>query len=585
MTPTEKVGVSLATPKAVNTNSFLSVSTTVQKEKVEDNELAVSAGSAGANPTQVSARGWDAGDHDDNNNAGSVEANVELTLSKGRCIALVVTLTGASFLNTLSGQAVVIILPHISHELDIPDTRQQWIVSSYVLAFGCLLLLWGRIADIYGKRLIFIFGSIWVTICCIVNPFLPSEIPFDVFRGLHGLGAAANIPTAIGILGTTFPPGKAKNYAFSAYAAGAPLGSVFGNIISGLIVEWASWKWVFGALAIMAGIISVAGMLFIPAPPTMSAAEGLLRSKMAAVDWIGAALITIGLLTLMFALTEGNIVGWKTAWVPTLIVISILVIICFGFWQHYLETRTTRPPLVKISIFRNWRFSAVMAIMCLFFGAFNNYLIFATYYFQDYQGVSGVAIAFIVANLLSRIPTFFILALGHVCVCIALLLYAVPIPPSTSYFAWGLPAMVLSVMGADTAWPCLTLFTSRSLPQEDQAVGGALINSAGMFGRAIALAIATAVQSSTMASARDVNLKDVGPVKPWDGPSLKGLRAASWVSFGIAVLALILVVLTFRSMEIIGKKPIQQDPPSDAVNMEARDDGERRWRETMSRGD
>lgn len=78
-------------------------------------------------------------------------------------------------------------MPHIGRDLDIPDTRQQWIVSSYVLAFGCFLLLWGRIADIYGKRLIFIFGSIWVTVCCVVNPFLPSEIPFDLFRALHGL--------------------------------------------------------------------------------------------------------------------------------------------------------------------------------------------------------------------------------------------------------------------------------------------------------------------------------------------------------------------------------------------------------------
>lgn len=69
----------------------------------------------------------------------------------------------------------------------MPDSRQQWIVSSYVLTFGCFLLLWGRIADIYGKRLIFISGSVWVTITCAINPFLPSEIAFDLVRGLHGL--------------------------------------------------------------------------------------------------------------------------------------------------------------------------------------------------------------------------------------------------------------------------------------------------------------------------------------------------------------------------------------------------------------
>ncbi|KAM0427529.1 hypothetical protein ACHAPT_007489 [Fusarium lateritium] len=515
---------------------------------------------------------------DDDDDDDSIDSKNELTLSKARCIALVAT--------TLASQSVVIILPQIGKALDVPDTRQQWIVSSYVLTFGCFLLLWGRIADIYGKRLIFILGSFWVTICCVVNAFIPTEIAFDLFRGLHGLGAAANVPTAIGILGTTFPPGKAKNYAFSAYAAGAPLGSVCGNLVSGLIAEWASWKWVFGALAIMAGIISVAGVLFIPPPPPALRPEhDNLRAKTAAVDWIGATLITCGLLALMFALTEGNVVGWTAPWIPVLIVVSVLIIVAFFFWQRYLENKTDRPPLVKVSIFNNWRFTSVMCIMGLFFGGFNNFLIYATYYFQDYQGlsplqtmlrfiptgVSGFIVAFITAHLLSRIPTFFILASGHVCVSIAAVLYAVPIPPTTSYFAWGMWAMILSVIGADTAWPCLTLFTSHSLPQEDQAVGGALINSSGMIGRAIALAIATAIQSSVMASDRGVDVKDVGPVEAWDAPSLKGLRAGGWTNFAILVMALALVVFTFRGMEIIGKVPARRERTEGVMNDETVD--------------
>ena len=110
-------------------------------------------------------------------------------------------------------QAAVIILPTIGKELDIPDSRQQWIISSYNLTFGCFLLLWGRLADVYGKRLVFLCGSVWMTVVSILIPFMPNEIGFDVFRGLQGLGAAAMVPTAIGILGVTFKPGKAKNYA------------------------------------------------------------------------------------------------------------------------------------------------------------------------------------------------------------------------------------------------------------------------------------------------------------------------------------------------------------------------------------
>ncbi|KAL6873077.1 MFS general substrate transporter [Trichoderma novae-zelandiae] len=542
-----------------------------------------------------------------------------LTLSRARRIALVATVTGAAFLNTLSLQSVVIILPTIGRHLSVPDSRQQWIVSSYSLTFGCFLLFWGRIADIYGKRLIFILGSFWVTAVTAANPFVPNEIGFNVFRALHGLGSAANVPTAIGILGVTFPPGKAKNYAFSTYGAGAPLGSVFGNILAGFVAQYADWKWVFGVLAIMGGVISVCGIFFIPVPPSPSATNKKGPPK---IDWIGATLITVGLLALMFALTEGNVVGWDTPWVPVLIVLSILIIAAFAVWQWRLERRLTAasrtttdagileagdavaaspntrrlpptssptPPLIKVSIFRNAQFSAVMVIMTLFYAAFNNYLIFTTYYFQEFQGLSplqtmlrfiptgvgGATVAIVVSQLLDRVPTLFILITGHVSLCVACLLYAVPISPSTSYFAWGLPAMVLSVIGSDTTWPCLTLFTSRALPREDQAVGGALINSVGQFGRSIGLAISTAIQTAVMANGRGLPVKDAGGIVPWDPESLRGLRAASWLNFAFGVVSMGVVLVAFWTLEIVGKvEPASAKAREEGVVL--RVDGEKR---------
>ncbi|UKZ66586.1 uncharacterized protein TrAtP1_007758 [Trichoderma atroviride] len=535
-----------------------------------------------------------------------------LPLSRARCIALVATVTGAAFLNTLSVQSVVIILPTIGHHLSVPESRQQWIVSSYSLAFGCFLLFWGRIADLYGKRLVFILGSVWVTAITAANPFVPNEIAFNLFRGLHGLGAAANVPTAIGILGVTFPPGKAKNYAFSTYGAGAPLGSVFGNILSGFVAQYSNWKWVFGVLAIMGGIISVCGMLFIPPTPPPAANNKSAKLGPKSVDWVGATLITVGLLALMFALTEGNVVGWSTPWIPVLIVVSVLVIAAFAVWQWHLERRLDAakarllesssdsghgdgvlptPPLIKVSIFRNRQFSAVMVIMGVFFASFNNYLIYATYYFQEFQGqsplqtmlrflptgIGGAAVAIVVSQLVGRVPTVFLLVCGNLAITIACLLYAVPIAPTTSYFAWGLPAMVLSVVGADTTWPCLTLFTSRALPREDQAIGGALINSVGQIGRSIGLAIATAVQTAVMAHGRGVAVKNVGSIKAWDADSLRGLRAASWFDFALGLVSLVLVLVAFRTLEIVGKvEPAAKKPSRGGVRDDEKTGSEKR---------
>ena len=455
-------------------------------------------------------------------------------------------------------------------------------MSSYSLTFGCFLLLWGRLADVYGKRLIFVWGCVWVTLITVILPFAPSEIAFDIFRGLQGLGAAANVPTAIGILGVTFKEGKSRNHAFAFYGAGAPLGAIIGNILGGFIGEYASWKWIFWTIAIFGAIVTVAGWYLIPRPTTISP-EANAKS---AVDWVGGTLITVGLLALLFALTEGNIVGWSTGWVPTLIVISLLIIAAFVFWQRYLERRhdPSNPegsfligrPLIKISIFKNQRFSAAMLIMALFFASFNNYIIYATYYFQSYlhlstlettlrfipTGVSGVAIITITAHLLALISGTYILLFSTLCMAISNLLFAANPGPAggltgvQTYWGFGFPAMVLSVAGADTLQPSLMLFTARSLPQEDQALGGAMINAVREVGRAVGLAVATALQTAVERAARDDGVGEVGVYRGQglDEAFWRGLRAAGWFNVAMSVTATVVVLGAFRGVGTSGGK-------------------------------
>ncbi|RAL63307.1 hypothetical protein DID88_004383 [Monilinia fructigena] len=111
---------------------------------------------------------------------------------------LVLILTGATFLSTISAQAVIIILPEVARDLNVPQARQQWIISSYALTSGSFLLLWGKLGDVYGH---------------------------------------------------TIPPGRVKNYSFAFYSGGAPMGQVLGNLMGGIISQWASWKVVFFVIA------------------------------------------------------------------------------------------------------------------------------------------------------------------------------------------------------------------------------------------------------------------------------------------------------------------------------------------------
>ncbi|KAK0256275.1 hypothetical protein B0A54_10674 [Friedmanniomyces endolithicus] len=488
----------------------------------------------------------------------------QLPMSKARTIALVITLTGAAFLNTLSVQAAVIVLPTIGRDLHIPAARQQWIVSAYSLAFGCFLMLWGRLADVYGKRLIFIMGSAWVCVVTLLCPFIPNEIGFDVFRGLQGLGAAANVPTAIGILGVTFAPGQAKNYAFATYSAGAPLGSVFGNILGGIVGQYASWHWIFWILAIMAAGVTAAGHFVIPVPavrPTKSELKN-------AVDWVGGTTITVALCALLFAMTQGNVVGWGTWYIGFIIGASALLITIFVAWQLYLEKRTTRRPLMKVTLFKDLRVSAAMFTMALFFASFNNFLIYATFYYQDYKGrdaiettirflptgVGGILTIFVTSQLLARVKVSYILMWGTFCVTISSLLFAVPIADSETYWAYGFPAMCLCVFGADTLFPTLVLFNAHSLPKEDQALGGAMINAVGQVGRAIGLAIATAIQVAVQEGhERSASLAVTG-TKSLGNPAFRaGLRAADWFSVALGALAFVTVSMAFRGAGVIGR--------------------------------
>ncbi len=354
-----------------------------------------------------------------------------------------------------------------------------------------------------------------------------------------------------------------------AVGAGAPLGSIFGNLLAGIIAEYASWRWVFGAMALLSGSIAVAAVFTIPEPPATDSSHKLGGARAKAretVDWPGAVLVTAGLFALLFALTEGNVVGWGAPQIPVLMLASLVLIAGFVAWQVRLERGGQRAPLMKVSMFASRNLSAAMMIMALCFSSFNGFLVYATYFYQGYQGlgplqttlrflptgVAGILTSWAVAFALGRVPTWAILLFGTACVTLSNVLFAVPFAADASYWVYGAEAMSLAVFGSDTAWPSLTLFTSHVLPHDEQALGGALVNAMGQVGRAIGLAVATAVQTGVMAAERGVDVQAAGDIRAGDAASLAGLRAASWVDAGLGACAFVVVAVAFRGTGIVG---------------------------------
>lgn len=249
------------------------------------------------------------------------------------------------------------------------------ITSTYNISAGCLILLWGRLADIFGRRLVFLIGLTLFTLSTLVIPFSPVEECFLVLQAFQGLSAAALVPSAIGILGSVFPAGKERTYAFVTFSAASSAGSVLGNVAGGAIGSFLSWKWVFWISAILAGGVTIAAFMVAPAARQIDGDEG---AKNRSVDWIGGISITATLSTLLVALSERNLVEWRTSWVIVLLIVSALLLLCLILWQRHLERTRITSPLMKISMFKNHRFSAAFIVIGVFFASHNSYLIFAT---------------------------------------------------------------------------------------------------------------------------------------------------------------------------------------------------------------
>lgn len=278
-------------------------------------------------------------------------------------------------------QVIVIMLPSIGKSFLIPQSRQQMVFSTYSVASGSSMLLWGRIADVRGRWGVFLTGASTLAIVTIILPFSPSEPWLYVFRVLEGFSSAATVPSGLGIISATFPPGKERNVAFVALTASASLGTAIGNIFGGAIGGWLSWRWCFWITAAMATVVALSAYTLYPSPPSTSESSSCQLApetgEQQRVDYAGGAMIFTGLALLQVGLSQGNVDGWANFHVPGLVCASIIIGYMFVVLQLRLET-AGQHPLVRLSIFKNTGLSAGFSLTACFFASYNGFLVFSS---------------------------------------------------------------------------------------------------------------------------------------------------------------------------------------------------------------
>lgn len=228
-------------------------------------------------------------------------------LSTARTIGIIVVATAAMSLSGAGTMSLSIALPAIMTDLQIPESQLQWISSAFSLTNGCFLLLAGRLADVYGRKMVFVVGILWNAIWNLVGGFMKNTAALVVTRALAGVGSAACIPAGIGIIAATFS-GRTRSSAFAAFSAGGPIGGGLGLIVGGLLTAYTdqSWRaalWCFGAIAFLVAAIGY----FVVIPDRHLDTDRR-------VDWVGAGIITVGLVLLQFSISDAESApnGWKT---------------------------------------------------------------------------------------------------------------------------------------------------------------------------------------------------------------------------------------------------------------------------------
>ncbi|MGI8524466.1 MAG: MFS transporter, partial [Nocardioides sp.] len=430
------------------------------------------------------------------------------------CIAQLMVVLDATIAN--------IALPYIGKDLHMSGTNLTWIVTGYSLAFGGLLLLGGRLGDLYGRRKVFMVGLVVFAIASLLGGFAQSEALLLGARGLQGLGAALASPAALALITTTFPAGPARTRAFAVYAAmsgaGAAVGLILGGWLTGLDLSMFNpqdgWRLTF---LINVPIGLVAALL---APRFLSESA----SHPGELDVPGALAGTGGLLSLVYGLTRaGNAAyGWNDGVTIASLAAGVLLLVTF----FVVESRVEHP-LLPFRIFMNRTRAASFVAMMLLPAAMFAMFFFLSLFIQNVMGYSPLKAGFaflpfsvciiisatIVSSLANRIDPRFIAGVGTLLASAALfgfsrlsvpdsgadVLHAVStgstIGADVSYWTQILPFVCLMALGMGAVFVPLTLTAVHHVRAEDSGVGSGVLNTMQQVGGALGLAILSTVGS------------------------------------------------------------------------------------------
>lgn len=415
-----------------------------------------------------------------------------------RWTALAILCT-AQFMVIMDTSIIGVALPAIKTSLGYSQSGLQWIFNAYVIAFGGLLLLGGKLSDVFGARKVFMIGFWILTAASLLAGVAWSEASLNLGRGLQGAGSALIAPAALTLVMTMFTDPKELGKALGFWGASAAAGGSAGVFLGGVITEWISWRWVF--------LINIPLGLFVLSLCKAYLLQGAKhRGK---VDIAGATLITTALIVMVYAIVSAEHDGWSSGKIVTLLALSVILFIAFLILQ-----RTSRQPLLPLTIFKAPNLAAGNIVMGLLAAAWIPLWFFLNLYLQQVLHFSAfnsglallpmtLAIMLIMVGVTGKLVQSFgfkaNLIAGLLFLTASLILFSSARVDGTFLDSVLLPSL-LGAIGMSLAYIPGTMASMSGANPQDTGLASGIVNTSYQIGSALGLAILVVLVSSATKS-------------------------------------------------------------------------------------
>jgi EmrB/QacA subfamily drug resistance transporter len=466
---------------------------------------------------------------------------------------LTLAIVGAAFFMTVLDVAIVnVALPSIENDLNVTETTVQWVLIAYAITFGGFLLLGGRMADLLGRKRIFLVGLTLFTFASLVCGLATNIGVLIGARAVQGIGAAIISPAALSIVTTTFEEGAERNKALGIWGALGGSGAAAGVLFGGILTKYLGWQWIFYVNVPVGALVFG---LTLPFVPESRAELGHRR-----FDAAGAITVTSGLALLVYAISKAPDVGWGSARTILLLIASVAILAAFVVIE-----RRSRAPLMPFRIFRiRSVFAANVAGFLLGAVIFANFLVLTLYVQQVLHwsalrtGVTFLATAgttVIWAGVAQALTTKFgprpVIVIGLLVLAASMGWYT-QIPVDGHFWPDLLPAYLTFALGLAFAFVPVTIAALAQVPPEDAGLASGLINTNQQIGGAIGVALASTIFVS---SAKSLLKTGHSPAEAFTS----GYQDAFWALIGLALLGALaaFVLLRGQKVEVPEARPAQ----------------------------